>query len=205
VLLTGRAGTCNTFTAKALFQILIRIYDSKNSYDPMKPKGLIVAYTGKVAYNAGGTIVHSRFCMPFNKSRFLPLNKEMLDTLSKIYEELQLVFIDEESLIGSCFLYSINKRLRNIKHVNTKYFGNIDMIFYGDLYQVQPIQDSLIFEKPTVNMQTVTHEFWKDNIKCFELHTTMRQIDETFIAIPNRMQTNNQTHDDLAYINSRCM
>jgi hypothetical protein len=46
--------------------------------------------------------------MPFNKSQFLPLSKEMLDTLSKLYEELQLVFIDEASLIGSRFLYSID-------------------------------------------------------------------------------------------------
>jgi hypothetical protein len=65
---TGEAGTCNTFTAKALFQMLIRIYDSNNSFDPMKPKGLIVSYTGKVAYNADGTTVHSAFFMPFNKS-----------------------------------------------------------------------------------------------------------------------------------------
>jgi hypothetical protein len=39
------------------------------------------AYTGKDAYNAGGTTVHSALLMPFNKSHFLPLNKEMLDTL----------------------------------------------------------------------------------------------------------------------------
>jgi hypothetical protein len=205
LFLTGGAGTGKTFTTKALFQMLIRIYDSNNSSDPMKPKGLIVAYTGKDAYNAGGTTVHSAFFMPFNKSQFLPLSKEMLDTLSKLYDELQLVFIDEASLIGSRFLYSIDNRLRSIKHVHTKYFGNIDMIFCGDLYQAQPIQDSLIFEQPTVNMQTMTHDFWRDNIKCFELHTTMRQTDETFIAILNRMRTNNQTHDDLTYINSRCL
>ena len=131
----------------------------------MKPKILIVSYTGKVAYNASGTMVHFAFLMPFNKSQFLPLRKEMLDTLSKIYEELQLVFIYEASLIGSQLLYSIENQLRSIKHVHTKYFGNIDMIFYGDLYQAQPIQDSLIFEQPTVNMQTMTHDFWRDNIK----------------------------------------
>jgi hypothetical protein len=54
-------------------------------------------------------------------------------------------------------------------------------------------------------MQIVMHDFWKDNIKFFELHTTMRHTDETFISILNRMQTYNQTHDDLTYINSRCM
>jgi hypothetical protein len=176
-----------------------------NSSDPMKPKGIIVAYTEKDAYNAGGTTIHSAFFMPFNKSQFLPLIKEMLDTLSKIYEKLQLLFIDDAYLIGNRFLYSIDNQLRNIKHVHTKYFGNIDMIFCGDLYQAQPIQDSLIFEKPMVNIQIVMHDFWKDNTKCFELHTTMHQTDETFNAILNRMRTNNQTHDDLTYINSRCM
>jgi hypothetical protein len=130
---------------KALFQMLIRIYDSNNSSDPMKPKGLIVAYTGKTAYNVGGTTIHYAFLMPFNKSHFLPLRKEMLDILSKLYDKLQLVFIDEASLIGSQFLYSIDNQLRSIKHVQTKYFGNIDMIFCGDLYEAQPIQDSLIF------------------------------------------------------------
>jgi hypothetical protein len=198
-------GTGKTFIAKSLFQMLIRIYDSNNYSDPMKPKEVIVAYTGKAAYNAGGTTVHSAFFMSFNKSQFLPLDKEMFDTLSKLYEELQLVFIYEASLIGSQFLYSIRNLLRSIKHVQMKYFGNIDMIFYGDLYQAQPIQDSLIFEQPTINMETVTHEFWRDNIKCFELHTTMRQTDETFISIMNRMCTNNQTHDDLTHINLRCL
>jgi hypothetical protein len=134
LFLTGGAGRSKKFTMKSLFQILIRIYDSNHSTDPMKPKGLIVAYTGKDAYNAGGTTVHSAFLIPFNKSHFLPLGKEMLDTLSNLYNKLQLVFIEEASLIGSRFLYSIDNRLRNIKHVHTKYFGDIDMIFCGDLY-----------------------------------------------------------------------
>jgi hypothetical protein len=38
------------------------------------------------------------------------------------------------------------------------------MVFCGDLYQAQPIHDSLIFEQPTMNMQTITYDFWKDNI-----------------------------------------
>jgi exonuclease III len=205
LFLTGGAGTGKTFTAKTLFQMLIRIYDAHNTIDPLKPKGLILAYTGKAAYNAGGTTIHSALLMPFNKSHFLPLGKDMLDTLSKLYQELQLVFIDEASLIGSRFLFGIDNRLRNIKHIQTKYFGNIDVVFCGDLYQAQPIQDSLIFEKPTMDMQTVTYDFWKDNVKCYELQTTMRQTNEKFIAILNRMRTNSQTSNDLTYINMNCM
>ena len=125
--------------------MLIRIYDAYFIVYPLKPKGLILAFIGKATYNAGGTTIHSALLIPFNKSSFLPLSNEMLDTLGKLYQELRVVLIDEASLIGSCFLYCIDDRLRNIKHAQTKYFGNIDMIFCGDLYQAQPIQDSLIF------------------------------------------------------------
>ena len=187
LFITGGAGVGKMLTAKAIFQMLIRIYDSQNTTDPMKPKGLILAYTGKAAYNAGGTTIHSALLMPFNKSQLFSLSKEVLDNLSKLYQELQLAFIDEASMIGSRFLYSIDNRLRNTKHVQTKYFGNIDMIFCGDFYQTQPIQDSLIFEQPTINNQTITHDFWKDNVKCFQLHMTMRQTNKRFISVLNRM------------------
>ena len=95
----------------------------------MKPKGLMLTYIGKVTFNVGGTTIHYALLMPFNKSSFLPLSNEVLDTLGKLYQELRVVLIDESSLIGSCFLYCIDDQLRNIKHVQTKYFGNIDMIF----------------------------------------------------------------------------
>jgi hypothetical protein len=188
-----------------IFQVLIRIHDANRTIDPLKPKGLIVAYTGKVAYNAGGTTIHYAFLMPFNKSQFIPLSREMLDTLSKLYQELQLVLIDEASLVGSRFLFSIDSRLRSIKHVQTRYFGNIDMVFCGDLYQAQPIHDSLIFEQPRMDMQSIAYDFWTDCVKCYELQTTMRKTNGKFIAILNRMRTNSQTKDDLDYINMNCI
>jgi hypothetical protein len=117
----------------------------------LKPKGLIVTYTGKASYNTSGKTIHFAFLMPFNKSQFIPLSREMLDTLSKFYHELQLVLIDEASFVRSQFLFSIDIRLRSIKHVQKKYFGNTYMVFCGDLYQAQPIHDSLIFEHPTIS------------------------------------------------------
>ena len=74
----------------------------------MKPKVLILAYIGKVAYNASGTIIHYALLMPFNKTSLIPFINEMLDTLGKIYQELRLVLIDEVSLIGGHFLYCID-------------------------------------------------------------------------------------------------
>jgi len=168
---TGGAGTRKTFTAKAIYQTLIRIYNEHYNTDPLKPKGLILAYTGKAAYNAGGLTINSALLMPFNKSSFTPLSNDVLDNLTKLYEELKLVLIDEVSLIGSCFLYHIDDRLRKIKHIQTKYFGNIDIIFCGDLYQAQPIQDSLIFEQPTIRKQRITYDLWQEHVKYYEFCT----------------------------------
>ena len=202
---TGGAGTEKTFTAKAIFQMLMRIYNEHYNTDPLKPKGLILAYTGKAAYNAGGVIIHSALLMPFNKSSFIPLSNDVLDNLTQLYEELRVVLIDEVSLIGSCFLYQIDDRLRNIKHNQTKYFGNIDIIFCGHLCQAQPIQDSLIFEQPAIRRQPITCDFWQEHVKYYEFHIEMRQTNEIFIAILNRMRTHNQTEDDLNYLNRNCI
>jgi len=112
LFLMGGVGTKKPFTKKIIFQMLILIHDANNTTNPLKPKGLIVTYTGK-----SGTTIHFSFLMPFNKSQFIPLSREMLDTLSKIYQELELVLIDEVSVVGSQFLFFIDSRLRSIQHV----------------------------------------------------------------------------------------
>jgi hypothetical protein len=143
--------------------------------------------------------------MPFNKSQFIPLSIETLDTLSKLYQELQLVLIDEASMVGSQFLFSIDNRLRSIKHVQIRYFRNIDMVPCGDLYQAQSIHDSLIFEQARMKMQSISYEFLIDCVKSYELHTIMWQTNGKFIDILNRMRTNSQTKDDMDYINMNCI
>ena len=198
------AGTSKTFTAKAIFQSLVRMYNNMNEYDPTKLKGIITAYTGKATFNAGGVTLHFALSMSFNKSEYLPLNNEKLDTLTKHYQQLFVMLIDETSLVGSTFLYQIDKRLREIKHSPTTYFRNVDIIFSGDFYQAQPIKDSLIFESPTLNKEKLSYNFWQQKVKCYELHTTMRQRDEDFIKVLNKMRLNEQSDEDIEYINHHC-
>ena len=111
------------------------------------------------------------------------------------------MLIDEASLVGSTFLYQIDKRLREIKHSPITYFGNVNMIFCGDLYQAQPVKDSLIFETPILNKQKLSYNFWQEKVKCYELHMPMRQKDENFIRILNKMRLNEQSNEDIEYIN----
>ncbi|KAH9289470.1 hypothetical protein KI387_033587, partial [Taxus chinensis] len=157
--------TGKTFTAKMIFETLIRIYSNSTKSDPLKPKGLILAFTGKAAYNAGGTTFHSALLLPFNKSLLTPLGAERLDTLSKHYQQLQLVFIDEISLVGAQLLYHTDNRLRDIKQTPTVHFGNIDMVFCGDFYQAQPVNDCFVFEPPRIDKQPIPYGFWADKVK----------------------------------------
>jgi hypothetical protein len=198
----GGIGTGKTFLGEAIFQSLM--YNNRLEYDPLKLKKIITTYTGKTTFNAGGIMLHSAFFMPFNKSGYLPLNNKKLDTLTKHYEQLFVLLIDEASLVGSTFLYQIDKRLREIKHTPTKYFGNVDIIFCWDLYQAQPVKDSLIFEKPILNKEKLSYTFWQEKVKCYELHMSMRQRDKDFITVLNKMRLNEQSNDDIEYINSHC-
>ncbi|XP_059070801.1 uncharacterized protein LOC131860407 [Cryptomeria japonica] len=205
LFLTGGAGTGKTFTAKAIYQTLLRLYSASIDNDPDKPKGLLTAYTGKAAFNVGGTTLHSTFHIPFNKSNFVPLSTDTLDTMSKHFSQLRILLIDEISLVGSTFLRYIDKRLRDIMQTPTTPFGGLDTIFCGDLYQALPVLDSIIFENKPTATDLLPYNFWIDNVKCYPLTKTMRQKDETFIYILNKMRVAAQTSDDIDYLNQHCL
>jgi hypothetical protein len=116
------------------------------------------------------------------------LNSEKLDTFTKHFQQLHVLIINEASLIGATFLYEVDKCLRQIKHTPISYIGNVYLIFYGNLYQTQPIKYSLIFEEPILNKQKIPYTFWHDEVKCYEVHTTMQQKDIDFVIILNKMR-----------------
>ena len=66
--LIGSVGTSKTFIAKAIYHALVRLYSNDINDDPRKPKGMIVASTGKATYNIGGAKIDSALHTPFNKS-----------------------------------------------------------------------------------------------------------------------------------------
>jgi hypothetical protein len=204
LFLTGGAGTGKTFTAKVLYQAIIRIYDKQLDSDLYKTKGIIIAPTGKAAFNAGGITAHSIFQLPCNSSKMLPLDSNTLDNLAKKLDQLQLLLIDEVSLLGSRMLYNIDRRLRQIKHTPTKPFGNVDIIFCGDFYQAQPICDNWIFEQPTINTEKIPYTFWLENVLCFELHNVVRQTNQKFIFVLDHARTGLQNDEDLIYLNTTC-
>lgn len=109
------------------------IYDAHHTTTPFKTKELILAYTGEIAHNVGGVTVHFALLIPFNKSSFLPLENEVLNTLTTLYQEFIEVLIDEVSLIGSHFLYYMDDQHKNIKHVQT-FFSKTLTSYFAAIY-----------------------------------------------------------------------
>jgi hypothetical protein len=95
-----------------------------------------MAYIKKIALNIDGTTIHSSLSMPFNCKKMLSLNSKCLDSLNKKIQHLQLIMLDEISLIEKKIIKFIDIQLRSIKHVHNKFFKNLDIIVIGDFYQV---------------------------------------------------------------------
>jgi hypothetical protein len=102
--------------------------------DPLKKKTLFMTYIGKTRFNIDGTIIHSSLFIPFNCKDLPSLNSKWLDDLVKKYDQLQLIVLDEISLIGKKILKFIDFQLRLIKCIHTKLFGNLDVIITRDFF-----------------------------------------------------------------------
>ena len=85
----------------------------------LKIETFIVASTGKSAYNENGTMMHLNFHLLLSLSNILPLSYNTLDIVTKYYEQIRLLLIDEASLISSQMLHCIDNSLCEIMHRKT--------------------------------------------------------------------------------------
>jgi len=145
-----------------------------------------MAYIGKTTFNINGIIIHSRLNLPLHCKHLQSLSIERFDSLSKTYDELQLLLLYEVFLIGSRIISFIDLRLRSIKHTHNHFFGNMNVIITSDLYQAPPVQNNWVFQRKFDNIDALAINFWLDYIHCFELTQVMCQIDDQFIEVLNR-------------------
>jgi hypothetical protein len=81
---------------------------------------------------------------------------------------LQLIVINEISLVGNRMLSFIDHRLRVIKQVHKKFMGGLDVIMIHDFYQAPPVQNLWIFKSKLGGFNILGINFWHENIKCYE-------------------------------------
>ena len=202
LFLTGKAGT-----GKSTF---LR-YVAQNT----KKKNVILAPTGIAAINAGGSTLHSYFRLPFhpllpNDSRYNRRNiKETLKYTSaqrKLLREVELIIIDEISMVRADIIDFIDKVLR-VYTRSYEPFGGKQLLLVGDIYQLEPVvkeEDRQLLQPFYPSAYFFNAKVWQQMpIVSIELRKVYRQTDRHFVDILDRIRNNTATPADLATLNSR--
>ena len=106
----------------------------------------LTAPTGVTAFNIQGMTVHSALLFGTSKFTTQPLTQQKLITLRMKLSNLQLLIIDDISMVRSNVLFQIHKRLQKLKGKgDDTIFGNISILAVGDLYQLRPVVQPHVF------------------------------------------------------------
>ena len=206
VFLTGKAGTGKT---TLLHQIVSTVHK----------RCVVVAPTGVAAVNAGGVTIHSFFQLPF--CPYLPDVKELITEYQmpeskrqlrkeklRIIRTLDLLIIDEISMVRADLLDAIDYSLRRYRH-SSRPFGGVQLLMIGDVQQLPPVvTDS---EKPYMDRVYPSPFFFhskalhRTEYVTIELKTVYRQQDEEFLALLNNIRDNKFDDVTLSKLNSRCV
>ena len=136
--LSGGAGMGKSHLTKALYQAALKFYNAREGEDFHHINVLVLAPTGKAAYNIKGNTIHSSLAIPANQSlrNYKHLDSSRLNTLRSRIGGVKLIFLDEISVVGNCmFNIQINNRLKDIKGTKQD-FGGVSIIAIGDLFQL---------------------------------------------------------------------
>ena len=209
VFLTGKAGTGKTTFLKSLPSIT-------------RKRMVVVAPTGVAALNAGGVTIHSMFQLPFTPfipegadlafvskdSEGSPIREQYRVSGNKIklLRSLDLLVIDEISMVRSDLLDAVDSVLRHYRRSSLP-FGGVQLLMIGDLYQLTPVvkEDewriiSKFYRSPYF---FDSNALKKVDYVTVELTHIFRQRDEVFVSILNEIRTNTLTRESLAVLNSR--
>lgn len=204
VFLTGKAGTGKTTFLRDIVATTTK-------------RRVVLAPTGVAAVNAGGVTIHSFFQLPFDP--YLPDVKELVTeyqmpenkkSLSKtklnIIRTLELLIIDEISMVRADLMDAIDMTLRRYRR-SSRPFGGVQLLLIGDVHQLSPV----VTESERTYMQRVypTPYFFASkalqrmNYVTIELTTVYRQQDAAFVNLLNHVRDNNIDAETLSRLNAR--
>ena len=201
IFLTGKAGTGKTTFLRRLKQEC--------------PKQMaVVAPTGVAAINAEGVTIHSLFQLP--PQLFLPTpeaRKQLFSEMQmraqkqRVLRNLELLVIDEVSMVRSDLLDTIDAVLRHIKHLPNHPFGGVQVLVIGDLFQLSPVAREeewrLLQDYYSGPYFFQAHVFQQLNPIYIELDHVFRQSNMDFVEILNQVRNNTLTSQSLQMLNTR--
>ncbi|MDD5070061.1 MAG: AAA family ATPase [Candidatus Omnitrophica bacterium] len=191
VFVTGQAGT-----GKSTFlKYLVKNTDKNVA---------VLAPTGVAAVNVAGQTIHSFFRLPprLIQKDDVPKLRER-DTI----ENLDMLIIDEASMVRADLMDGIDYALRLNRNRIRSAFGGVQMVFFGDLFQLPPVVNSdvrdhidEIYDSPYFFNAKV---FKKIDLDYIELHNVFRQSDPDFVELLNKVRSKRLSLKDLAALNAR--
>lgn len=180
LFVTGKAGTGKT----TLLKLITEKYYGKC---------VVCAPTGVAAINADGATIHSLFSLPIGvlhpkeKLEYRIGNEKKL-----ILKNIDLLIIDEVSMVRCDLIDAIDKRLRQIKRRSKLPFGGVQVVMFGDLMQLPPIvQDDdykILSDVYDYHYFFNALAFNKTGFTMVELDEVFRQKDENFINALNEVR-----------------
>ena len=205
VFLTGKAGT-----GKSTFL--------KYICNHTKKKYVVLAPTGIAAINAGGVTLHSFFKLPFRP--MLPDDPDLSLSHGRIFEffkypkekrkiiaEVDLIIIDEISMVRADIIDCVDRILRVYSGNMRLPFGGKQLLFVGDVFQLEPVVPSdqkeilsLFYASPFFFSARVFKDI---NLVPIELQKVYRQTDSVFINILDRIRNNAARKQELDTLNGR--
>ena len=206
VFLTGKAGTGKSTFLKYICQ-------------HTKKKYVVLAPTGIAAINAGGVTLHSFFKLPFRP--MLPDDPDLSTQRGRIYDffkypkekrkilqEVELIIIDEISMVRADLIDCIDKILRVFSGNARMPFGGKQLLFVGDVFQLEPVvkvdeREILARFYPNPFFFSA-HVFQAINLVPIELRKVYRQRDSHFVQILDRIRANEASTQELRALNTRC-
>lgn len=200
IFLTGKAGTGKTTFLK---------YIRNNCPKQMA----VVAPTGVAAINAGGVTIHSFFQLPLEPFFPEPNTRHQLisrlrfnSEKKKILLELEILVIDEISMVRCDILDAIDTVLRHVRQRN-QMFGGVQLLFIGDMLQLPPVIKDHEWNQLT---EYYSGHYFFDSLVLreeppvyIEFNKIYRQSDERFINVLNQVRNNELNEDGLAILESR--
>lgn len=201
LFLTGKAGTGKTTFLKQLKE--------------KSPKRMVVlAPTGIAAINAGGMTIHSFFQLPF--SPYIPgttfgsgeQKRYQFSKLKRnIIRSIDLLVIDEISMVRSDLLDAIDSVLRQYRKRHDLPFGGVQLLMIGDLQQLAPVvtaqEEQLLKEHYDTPFFFSSNALKQVGYLTVELKKVYRQQDEQFISLLNQIRENRASDATLQALNQR--
>ena len=201
LFITGKAGT-----GKTTFLHRLKEESAKQI--------AVVAPTGVAAINAGGTTMHSFFQLPF--SPFIPTPEGRRELVAKlrmfgqkrsVLRELELLVIDEISMVRADVLDAVDTVLRHVRYRPDEPFGGVQVIFIGDMFQLSPVVKQDEWQILSQFYKGVyffnAHVLQQTPLLHIEFDTIFRQSNQTFISLLNEVRNSALSDSGMKLLQSR--